>query len=241
MTLAEKYPREADVFLSVCHRLYANGYVTSQAGNVAWRIDDGIILITATCAPKADLGRDDLVFIDANGNVLEGASGPTGELPLYLLLFEQRPDIESVIHCHSPHCCALAILDGDNPLGLPLFPEVVLEIGPAPLVPYATPLSEQLAANFMPYLQKYNAFVMENHGVIMITPRGLEWTLGLVEELESAASSILKARAVGTLKTISREQLMEMDRLLDMRGLPRVGAPGVNKSLVDLYYPAGSS
>ena len=120
---------------------------------------------------------------------------------------------------------------------LPVFPEVILEIGPVPCVPYETPLTEELAEQFTPYLQKYNAFLMENHGLTVMTSRGIEWAFNLVEELESAAGSILKARAIGDIKTLSKENLCALDEVISIRNLTRSGAPGVNTSLADLYLP----
>ena len=52
----------------------------------------------------------------------------------------------------------------------PLFPETTIEIGPVPVVPYAEPLTEELAENFAPFLPRYNSFIMENHGLVTMTP-----------------------------------------------------------------------
>jgi L-fuculose-phosphate aldolase len=238
MNLRDRYQSEIALFVNVCRRLAELGYVTSHGGNLAWRLDEDVILITATCLAKRDHQPADVVLINRQGQPLTPGRRPTGELPIYLTLFERRPDVRSIIHCHPPACCAVAIRQGDSPLTLPLFPEVILEIGPVPLVPYATPLTAELADNFGPYLQRHNAFLMENHGVLLMTPRPLDWCLGLMEELESCADSVLRALATGPLRTISRERLLEMDRILDLRSLPRVGAPGANRSLADQYYPA---
>lgn len=239
MRLLEKYKKQAAVFVQVCKRLSRNGYVTGHGGNLAWRLDDNVILITATCLAKGEHRPADLVFINLDGKVLEGRRKPTGELPLYLTLFRKRPDIRSVIHCHPPCCCAWAATGGENLLMRPVFPEVIIEVGPVPVVPYATPLTEALAGNFEPFLQRYNAFLMENHGVILVTQRDIRWACGLVEELETAADSLLRARSLGLVKSISKEHLAEIDKILTIRSLPMCGAPGVNKSLVDLYYPNG--
>lgn len=240
MKLAEQYADRVDAFIRVCHRLDARGFVTSQGGNLAWKLADDLILITATCLAKGEHTREDVVFINAAGETVEGNRRPTGEIPLYLALFRARPDVESVIHCHPPACCAVSILDGENPLLLPTFPEVILEIGPVPLAPYARPLTEELAGNVAPLLKKHNAVLMENHGVIMVSPRALNWTMGLMEELESAAEALLKAKAVGPIKTISKQRLIEMDDIMRIRSLPRVGEPGANPSLVEMYYPEAS-
>ena len=238
MNLQEKYGREVARFVSICRRLADKGYVTSQGGNLAWRLDDDVILITATRLPKVEHTQQDVVFVDAQGRRLAGSREPTGELPIYVSFFRDRPDIRSIVHCHPPCCSALSITTRPNPLMRPLFPEVILEIGPVPLVPYATPLTQGLADQFKPFLQKYNAFLMQNHGVIVVSPRDLAWTCGLVEELESTADSILRALAVDDVAEIPPDALIEMDRIMTIRSLPRCGAPGVNPSLLELYYPS---
>lgn len=237
MGIEQEYDRQVKRFVGACHRLAAKGYVTSQGGNLAWRVDDDVILITATRLPKGEHQPQDVVFVDTCGRRLAGSREPTGELPIYVSFFRERPDVRSIVHCHPPCCSALAISGRGNPLMRPLFPEVVLEIGPVPLVPYATPLTQQLADEFKPFLPKYNAFLMQNHGVILVSPRDIDWSCGLVEELESTADSVLRAQAVGELNEISREALVEMDRIMTIRSLPRCGAPGVNPSLLELYYP----
>jgi L-fuculose-phosphate aldolase len=237
VNLQQKYRVEVEQFVGVCRRLAANGYVTSQGGNLAWRLDEDVILITATRLAKGEHGPEDVVFVDGSGRCLAGSRQPTGELPIYASFFRDRPDVRSIIHCHPPCCSALAIRKGENPLMRPLFPEVILEIGPVPLVPYATPLTQALADQFRPFLQKYNAFLMQNHGVILVSPRDPSWTCGLVEELESTADSALRALAAGEVSEIPREALVEMDRIMTIRSLPRCGAPGVNPSLLELYFP----
>jgi L-fuculose-phosphate aldolase len=237
MNLQQRYEQQLQCFVAVCHRLASRGFVTSQGGNLAWRVDEDVILITATRLPKGEHQPQDVVFVDACGWRLAGQREPTGELPIYLTFFRGRPDVRSIVHCHPPCCGALAIRCGDNPLMRPLYPEVVLEIGPVPLVPYATPLTQDLADRFQPFLQKYNAFLMQNHGVILVSPREIDWTYGLVEELESTADSVLRALAAGGIQEIPREALVEMDRIMTIRSLPRCGAPGANPSLLSLYYP----
>jgi L-fuculose-phosphate aldolase len=235
--LLEEYKEQANIFIHVCHELYSKGFVTSHGGNLAWKVDTDVILITATRLNKGEHTPEDIVFIDSEGDILEGKNKPTGEVPMYLTFFRERPDVESVIHCHPPCCGAYAVTAGENLLMRPVFPEVILEIGPVPLVPYATPLTQELADRFKPFLQQYNGFLMENHGLVLMTPRDIKWTWYLVEELESAADSLLRAQAGGHIKEISRKELIDMDEIVTIRNLPRCGAPGKNISLADLYYP----
>ena len=87
---------------------------------------------------------------------------PTGERPMYINFFNDRPDIQSIIHCHAPNVCAFAITKGENLLMRPFFPETSHEVGPVPVVPYGEPLTQQLADNFEPFIRKFNSFIMAN-------------------------------------------------------------------------------
>jgi hypothetical protein len=53
--------------------------------------------------------------------------------------------------------------------------------------------------------------------------------------MEAAALSILTASMLGNLNEISEEGIRKLDTVLKTRNLPLPGAPGINKSLVDLY------
>ena len=81
MSLYQKYRDEVGVFVDVCHRLSANKYVTGYGGNLAWKLEDDLLLITPTQMNKGDIQAEDLVFISLDGSVVEGTRRPTGETP----------------------------------------------------------------------------------------------------------------------------------------------------------------
>lgn len=236
MNLKTKYASEIGLFVKTCHRLASNGFVTAFGGNAAWKLEDDLILITPTQIYKGDITPDDIVFINKAGETIEGTRRPTGEVPMYLKFFEDRPDVVSVVHCHPPSACAAAIMQDPSFLMRPYFPETTTEVGPIPVVPYGEPLTKQLADNFAPYLRKYNSFIMENHGLVTMTRGDIYWTLLTVELTESSVDSMLKGLAAGTLKEIPREAVANLSNILKIRNLPLFGAPGVNNSLESMYF-----
>jgi L-fuculose-phosphate aldolase len=236
MSYAEKYEQQMTEFLQVCGRLSENMYVTSHGGNLAWRLEENLILITPTKLNKGNIRMEDLVFIDLNGKRVEGRRKPTGETPMYLNFFRQRQDVASVIHCHPPYTNAFVVTKGKNWLMRPTFPETSTEVGPVPVVPYGEPLTQKLADNFLPFLRKYNAFLMENHGLVIMSPDGIYRTLELIEILEVTSQSLVAALSFGEIREISREDVQDLDNTMRIRKLPLFGAPGENKSLVDLYF-----
>jgi L-fuculose-phosphate aldolase len=237
MGYLEKYRKEVDDFLWVCRMLSERMYVTSHGGNLCWRLEDNLLLITPTKMYKADIRPEDLVFIDLEGNVIEGKKKPTGEAPMYLNFFRHRPDVNSVIHCHPPYTNAFAITKGKNWLMRPIFPETVVEVGPVPVVPYGEPLTQSLADNFKPFMQRYNAFLMESHGLVIISPGDIIRAFQLTDILETSSISILQALVVGDIKEISKEDVAALENTMRTRHLPMIGSPDAGNSLMDLYFP----
>jgi L-fuculose-phosphate aldolase len=236
MSYLKKYATEVDQFISVCAKLSQNMYVTGYGGNLAWKLEDDLLLITPTQVNKGDVRPADVVFIDLQGKTLEGTRRPTGEMPMYLTFFKLRPDIVSVIHCHPPAACALAITRGKNWLMRPLYPEASTEIGPVPVVPYGEPLTEKLAKNFEPFLPRYNSFLMKNHGLVSMSRLGIGWTMMNVEVLEMTAQSVILALQAGRIEELDRQAVRDLSNTMRTRDLPLMGAPGVNQSLEALYF-----
>jgi hypothetical protein len=77
---------------------------------------------------------------------------------------------------------------------------------------------------------------MENHGLVIMSPENIYRTLELIEILEVTAHSLLMALVVGDIKEIPEQGVRDLDTTMRTRNLPLFGAPGVNKSLVDLYF-----
>ena len=84
MSYLEKYSSEVRDFMLVCRRLADRMYVTSQGGNLSYKLEDNLILISPTCVCKSDISEMDVVFIDLEGKTVEGERKPTGEVPMYL-------------------------------------------------------------------------------------------------------------------------------------------------------------
>ncbi len=241
MDYHSQYAEKVKIFVEVCHKLSRHMYVTGYGGNCAWKMEDDVLMITPTQMNKGHIQPEDVVFISMAGEKLAGKRKPTGETPMYVNFFKERPDIQSVVHCHPPHTNAFAITKGKNWLMRPLFPETITEVGPVPVVPYGEPLTQQLADNFTPLLQKYNAFLMENHGLVIMSRLDIEWTMMNTELLEMTSVHVLGAAQLGAdIKEISKDDIRRMDNVMHTRSLPFMGAPGVYNSLVDAYYGDGA-
>ena len=103
-------------------------------------------------------------------------------------------------------------------------------------VPYAVPLSDQLAENFDAVIHKSNGFLMENHGAVMVSPEGLKRCLEMMEMMEAQGKSMIVAKLMGNLKSLGKDSINELDAgVIKVRNLPMPGLPGEVKQLSDIF------
>ena len=191
----------------VCRRLYERGLVAGPDGNVSVRLSDGAILVTPSGMSKVDVEAGDLVVVDESGSVLRGDRRPSSELKMHLRIYRKRRDVCAVVHAHPPTATGFAVA-GESFVA-PVLPEVILQMGTVPLVPYATPGSDALADRFEPYLDRHDAFLMANHGATTIGPT-LELAHQRMESLEHAARILVVARTIGRVNELSADDVREI-------------------------------
>ena len=88
-------------------RLLDLGLSQGTSGNISVRVDGGF-LVTPSGIPAEDLAPDDLVAMDFDGRY-EHPLAPSSEWRFHRDILQGRPDIDSVVHCHSPYATTLAI------------------------------------------------------------------------------------------------------------------------------------
>jgi L-fuculose-phosphate aldolase len=187
----------------VCRRLYERGLIAGPDGNVSVRLGDDRLLVTPSGMSKVDVNEDDLVVVSTEGRPVAGTRRPSSELGMHLRIYARRRDVRAVVHAHPPLATALAVAGED--LLLPVLPEIVVQTGGVPLVPYATPGTEALADAIEPFLVHYDAFLMANHGATSLGP-DLPSAHQRMESIEHAAQVLLFARLLGRVNALSGEQ-----------------------------------
>jgi len=148
--------------------LYEQGFVPSADGNLSIRLSDDRILVTPAGVCKGRLEPEDLLTTDVNGRTLEGRGAPSTELKMHLLVYRLRADVKAVCHAHPPIATGYAA--AGVALDKPLLAEVVVTLGTVPLAPFALPGSTELSAVLKPFIERHNAILMANHGVVSFGP-----------------------------------------------------------------------
>lgn len=196
--------------VGVCRRLYERGLIAGQDGNVSVRLGEAL-LVTPAGLSKVDVTPDSLVRVGLDGEALGGqgdqAGRPTSELGMHLRIYARRPDVTAVVHAHPPVATGFGVAGEDLLAGV--LPEIIFLTGGAPLVPYATPGTPAVADAMEPYLERYDAWLLANHGVTTAGP-SLTVAHQRMESLEHAARILLTARTLGRVNELSVAQVDEL-------------------------------
>ena len=67
-----------------------------------------LVVIKPSGVPYDAMSVNDIVVVDLDGNVVEGALRPSSDLPTHLALYLAWPDIGGVVHTHSMHATMYA-------------------------------------------------------------------------------------------------------------------------------------
>jgi L-fuculose-phosphate aldolase len=191
--------RIATEIIRVCRRLYDRGLLAGTEGNVSARVGSNVILATPAGRCKGDLEENDLVELSRDGSPRDPARTPSTEIRMHLRIYDRRADVKAVVHAHPPIATGFAAA-GEG-ITAPVLPEMMILVGPVPLVPYGQPGTDALADQLDPYLEDHDAFLLANHGATTVGPT-LEQALHRMETLEHGAHILLTARLLGRVNEL---------------------------------------
>ncbi len=193
--------------VETCHKVYEKRFVVAFDGNLSARIDENRILITRSGINKGDITPQDILTIDNEGNLIEGEGKVTTESKLHLKIYNNRSDINSVIHCHPIYTTAIATSMEEFPNNI--FPEVILTLGKVPICKYTTPSTKGLAESLNPYVGFANVMLLSNHGAVAVG-ENIKTAYYRMEKLEHVSKTISIAKSMGNIKTLSNDEIMEL-------------------------------
>jgi L-fuculose-phosphate aldolase len=193
--------------IQACHKIYANGFVAAYDGNLSARIDDKKLLITPSGKCKGEMEEKDLLEIDYEGNVLIGDGHVSAEVKMHLLAYQNREEINSVVHCHPIHASAFSVVDKE--LNKPIFPESILSLGKIPLCKYSTISTEEVEESILPYIEYVWVLLLQNHGVLAFG-KSIKDAYFKIEKLEHFAKIMTVAEILGGANNLSVDQLKKL-------------------------------
>ena len=184
-------------------------FTPGYSGNFSARCGNNI-LITSSGSANGYLSEDEIVLIDFSGNLLEGNKKPSSEKMLHVEFYKQRPDINYIIHVHSPYLSSFACCH--IPLDEPVMAENVFYFGQIPLAQYGLPSSMDLVEKTAKYFKDYDAVLMANHGFI-VGDKTIKDAFLKLELAESYAQVLFNTKMMGGAFLFSEKEVEEINSL----------------------------
>ena len=139
----------------VGRRIYQNGYVAANDGNITVRIGENEVLTTPTGVSKGFMNPQMIIKVNMDGEVLSGDLKPSSELKMHLRVYKERPDVRSVIHAIRRQ--QLVLLAG-IPLVRCILPEVIISLALFPSQSTAHLLQKRFRCHYeIPYRLRCSA------------------------------------------------------------------------------------
>lgn len=182
-------------------KLYESRLVRATQGNISVRdTQSGLICVTPSSRDYESMTAEDMVVVNQDGDVVEGKWQPTSEVALHTLILKRRPDIQCVMHTHSPYATAFGVVYRPIPVVLA---DSALYLGSeVPIAPYqqsGTPAFAELIATT---LGNKMAVIWGNHGA-MVVGASLPLAFSAAHALEDNAQVFAIASQLGTPATLS--------------------------------------
>ena len=202
----EKIVEISQQIIKIGRVLGEKNYTPGYSGNISARIDD-TVLITVSGSANAHLKDGDFALMDFEGKSLIPNKRPSSEKKLHIEFYKQRPDINFIIHVHSPYLSSFASARKD--LLAPVMAENVYYFKGIPLAEYGLPSSDVLVENTAKYFKEYDCLLMANHGVI-IGSKTLKDAYLKLELAEQYAQVVLNTYILGGPKPLTEAETQDI-------------------------------
>jgi len=201
---------ELDIRKAICdvgRRMVAKNLAAATDGNISVRIAPGRYLCTPSGVSKGFMKPHDIVVADGKGNMIAGEGRVTTEFFTHLAAYEERSDINAVVHAHPPKAIGFSV--AGQSLAECILPEVVMSIGGVPTTEYATPGTQEGNAVIRDLIRKCDALLLDRHGAVTV---GIDVydAYYKMEKIEHAAETLLVARLLGDVRTLERRELEKL-------------------------------
>jgi L-ribulose-5-phosphate 4-epimerase len=146
-----------------------NGLVKWTGGNVSARDPEtNLVVIKPSGILYDDLRPQDHVVVSLDGEIVEGDLKPSSDTASHLYIYRHRPDINGVVHTHSPYATAFAAVGRPIPVYLTAIAD---EFGaPIPCAGFALIGGEEIGQQVVEHIGASPAVLLKNHGVFTVGP-----------------------------------------------------------------------
>ncbi len=193
--------------VEVGRRIWLRGYVAANDGNISVRVGLDEFLCTPTGVSKGFMTPEMIIKVNGDGEVLSGDWRPSSELKTHLRVYQERPDVNAVVHAHPPVSTAFAV--AGIPLNKKFLPEVIVTLGEIPLTEYATPSTDEVPEAIAGLIKDHDAVLLANHGALTLGSDVFNAYYKL-ETMEHYANISLAVRQLGGERELPQDRIAQL-------------------------------
>lgn len=189
--------------------LPASGLVTWTGGNISARDpESGCVVIKPSGVMYEQLRPEDHVVLSLEGDIVEGELKPSSDTESHLYIYRARPDVNGIVHTHSPYATAFAA----NGMSIPVYLTAQADEfgGPIPCAGFALIGSDAIGQQVVDHIGDSVAVLLKNHGVFTIGKNARNAVKAAVM-VEDVAHTTHLALQLGTPDVIDPEDVAKLN------------------------------
>lgn len=154
-------------FVKAAHMVGRYNLLNCSSGNMSQRLPDGKIMLSKSGSWLAELDQDEISICEVEtGNILNDVK-PTVENVFHRGIFNQREDVNTILHFQSPYATIIAC-SCKSYFNFNVIAEIPLYIRNIETVPYLVPGSAELAEAVINATKESDLVIMKNHGLVAV-------------------------------------------------------------------------
>lgn len=183
-----------DQLIAYGKKLVETNLTKGTGGNLSiFDREAGHMAITPSGINFFEIQPEDIVIMTLDGDIVEGERTPSSEWVMHKIFYENREDIDAMIHAHTMYATVMATLRWDLPPSHYMVAVAGKNVRVADYATYGTP---ELAENAYEAMKDRRAVLLANHGIIA-GAQDLLNAFNIVEEVEYCSEVHIKAKSVG--------------------------------------------
>lgn len=201
--------KERRLLVEYGQKLITSGLTSGTGGNLSiFSREEKLMAITPTGMDYFKTKVEDIVVMNLKGEIVDGNRMPSSEYEMHKIFYENREDINAIIHTHTVYATTLACLNWDLP---PVHYLVALAGHNVRCAKYATYGTKELAENALEAMKDRRAVILANHG-LLAGANDLLNAFNIAEEIEYCSEIYCRVKSIGDPVILQKE---EMDLMVE--------------------------
>lgn len=196
-------------FINQAHRVGAERLQLCSSGNLSWRVEDNLALVSGTGSWLPRLAEENVVLCEISSGMRVDGPKPSMESTFHLGVLRERKDMNVVLHFQSEYATVISCMK-NKPKDFNVVAEVPCYCGrEIPVIPYYRPGSPELAKAVTEALADHDCALMSKHGQI-VCGKDFDDAFQKAVFFEMACKIIVLA-GEGNYQTLTEEEIHDLD------------------------------